>query len=249
MNISSLSSGDIVVYNDNLKFGNVQKLQPQKQVEQTPHTIDTKYGEYTKYEIAQKSLENSAKTYILSSINATISDYRPSFKKYDYYTENFKFDEAEKNRTYVAYNRFTNEYDTISTNVLDNGYVASIEKIGHGLEYNSSFRRTYNTVANYGIVGYFTTDGFYDMSDRDIKKPDFSTINTFHIYKNSYFENINYDWKIGPLLVFDTKPLNLNSYANSNLLKTPYGEVTIFYDEFDDNDKLGFGTFSSNSLL
>ncbi|ASM36187.1 hypothetical protein [Campylobacter sputorum] len=251
MNISSLSSGDIVVYNDNLKFGNVQKLQPQKQVEQNPRTIDTKYEEYTKYEIAQKNLENSAKTYILSSINATISDYKPSFKKYDYYhMQDFKFDEAEENRTYVAYNRFTNEYDTIAIHYDALKPIHNIETFGHGLEYNSSFRRTYDAIASYGMVGYFATDRFYDMSDRDIKKPDFSTMkNSFCICKNSYFENINYDGIIDPLVIFDTKPLNLNSYANSNLLKTPYGEVTIFYDEFDDNDKLGFGTFSSNSLL
>ncbi|WP_156108499.1 hypothetical protein [Campylobacter sputorum] len=43
MNISSLSSGDIVVYNDNLKFDNVQRLQSQKQVEQNPRTIDYRY--------------------------------------------------------------------------------------------------------------------------------------------------------------------------------------------------------------
>ena len=41
----------------------------------------------------------------------------------------------------------------------------------------------------------------------------------------------------------------LNSYANSNLIDTKFGKAELFLDLADNNDKLGVGTFSSNSQL
>ncbi|PPB71994.1 hypothetical protein, partial [Campylobacter hyointestinalis] len=39
----------------------------------------------------------------------------------------------------------------------------------------------------------------------------------------------------------------LNSYANSNLIDTKFGKAELFLDLAGDNDKLGVGSFSSNS--
>lgn len=41
----------------------------------------------------------------------------------------------------------------------------------------------------------------------------------------------------------------LNSYANSNLIDTKFGKAELFLDLAGDNDKLGVGSFSSNSQL
>lgn len=41
----------------------------------------------------------------------------------------------------------------------------------------------------------------------------------------------------------------LNSYANSNLIDTKFGKVELFLDLAGDNDRLGVGSFSSNSQL
>ncbi|AII14035.1 hypothetical protein CIG1485E_0159 [Campylobacter iguaniorum] len=41
----------------------------------------------------------------------------------------------------------------------------------------------------------------------------------------------------------------LNSYANSNLINTKFGKAELFLDLAGDNDKLGVGSFNSNSQL
>ncbi|MFW5614135.1 hypothetical protein [Campylobacter hyointestinalis] len=41
----------------------------------------------------------------------------------------------------------------------------------------------------------------------------------------------------------------LNSYANSNLIDTKFGKAELFLDLAGDNDRLGVGSFSSNSQL
>lgn len=41
----------------------------------------------------------------------------------------------------------------------------------------------------------------------------------------------------------------LNSYANSNLINTKFGKAELFLDLAGDNDRLGVGSFSSNSQL
>ncbi|MBO5064423.1 MAG: hypothetical protein J6C08_07940, partial [Campylobacter sp.] len=63
-------------------------------------------------------------------------------------------------------------------------------------------------------------------------------------FVSGYFMNINY-------YRYDKIPQEyyLNSYANSNLIDTKFGKAELFLDLADNNDKLGVGTFSSNSQL
>lgn len=45
------------------------------------------------------------------------------------------------------------------------------------------------------------------------------------------------------------KKINLTSYAKEKFLKTDYGEVEVFLDLYDDNDKLGIGKVGMNAGL
>ena len=63
-------------------------------------------------------------------------------------------------------------------------------------------------------------------------------------FVSGYFMNINY-YRYGKI----PQEYYLNSYANSNLIDTKFGKAELFLDLADNNDKLGVGTFSSNSQL
>lgn len=115
--------------------------------------------------------------------------------------------------------------------------------------YKSSFAQTYKT----------NTFNFLNFN-QEFNEPNLKNATTNAVYPSTYSNtSLGYFANLGLSNVSNsismdyatkyTKFLNLTSYANSNTLTTPYGEVSIFYDEFDDNDKLGFGTFASNSLL
>jgi len=63
-------------------------------------------------------------------------------------------------------------------------------------------------------------------------------------FVSGYFMDINY-YRYGKI----PQEYYLNSYANSNLIDTKFGKAELFLDLADNNDKLGVGTFSSNSQL
>ncbi|CAD7288549.1 response regulator [Campylobacter suis] len=47
----------------------------------------------------------------------------------------------------------------------------------------------------------------------------------------------------------DTKIHNINEYGLSSILKTAYGDVKVFFDPFDDGDKMGAGEINANMYL
>ncbi|WP_141082339.1 hypothetical protein, partial [Campylobacter vicugnae] len=61
-------------------------------------------------------------------------------------------------------------------------------------------------------------------------------------FDSGYFMNRHY-YQYGKI----PQEYYLNSYANSNLIDTKFGKAELFLDLADNNDKLGVGTFSSNS--
>ena len=63
-------------------------------------------------------------------------------------------------------------------------------------------------------------------------------------FDSGYFMNRHY-YQYGKI----PQEYYLNSYANSNLIDTKFGKAELFLDLADNNDKLGVGTFSSNSQL
>ncbi|ARQ98120.1 hypothetical protein CLAN_1397 [Campylobacter lanienae NCTC 13004] len=64
------------------------------------------------------------------------------------------------------------------------------------------------------------------------------------ISESGYFFNNDY-YRYGKI----PQEYYLNSYANSNLIDTKFGKAELFLDLAGDNDRLGVGSFSSNSQL
>lgn len=63
-------------------------------------------------------------------------------------------------------------------------------------------------------------------------------------FDSGYFFDNNY-YQYGKI----PQEYYLNSYANSNLIDTKFGKAELFLDLAGDNDRLGIGSFSSNSQL
>ena len=65
----------------------------------------------------------------------------------------------------------------------------------------------------------------------------------------TYFSSINSKTPIKPIAAADTKFTNLNDYAYEKTIKTSLGDVEVFLDLYDDNDKLGIGKLDANGFL
>ena len=148
----------------------------------------------------------------------------------------------------------------------------NVDRFGRKIEYinhYSSFYGDINTVQKYhtkthtkeaaldefiakqtiGILsGYFpnSTFGVSDIKGISEAKEHTATIEDveYPTFVSGYFMNINY-YRYGKI----PQEYYLNSYANSNLIDTKFGKAELFLDLADNNDKLGVGTFSSNSQL
>ncbi|RAZ24318.1 hypothetical protein CHL9752_05520 [Campylobacter hyointestinalis subsp. lawsonii] len=93
---------------------------------------------------------------------------------------------------------------------------------------------------------YNSTFGVSDIIGISEAKEHTATIENveYPTFDGGYFFNDNY-YRYGKI----PQEYYLNSYANSNLIDTKFGKAELFLDLAGDNDRLGVGSFSSNSQL
>lgn len=93
---------------------------------------------------------------------------------------------------------------------------------------------------------YNSTFGVSDIIGISEAKEHTATIEDveYPTFDSGYFFNDNY-YRYGKI----PQEYYLNSYANSNLIDTKFGKAELFLDLAGDNDRLGVGSFSSNSQL
>lgn len=97
-----------------------------------------------------------------------------------------------------------------------------------------------------GGAFYNSTFGVSDIRGISEVREHTATIEDFEYptFDSGYFFNNNY-YRYGKI----PQEYYLNSYANSNLIDTKFGKAELFLDLAGDNDRLGVGSFSSNSQL
>ncbi|ALV25200.1 hypothetical protein CIG2463D_1644 [Campylobacter iguaniorum] len=117
----------------------------------------------------------------------------------------------------------------------------------------------------YGVIDDMTISQTNDILG-NYKKPEPNKNLELHI-STPFLQNISYSYKFNELnsknlhYISDNDKIDgylddkipqdyyLNSYANSNLINTKFGKAELFLDLAGDNDKLGVGSFNSNSQL
>jgi response regulator len=137
----------------------------------------------------------------------------------------------------------------LATNIITNYSQSIIQKIStSGVK--SNYTRT--------DMGLSDTFSHRDIERKNWSKDDFIKEymfkpNASHLRKieqtRAYFSLINSNEAIKPIATADTKFTNLNDYAYEKTLKTDYGDVEVFLDLYDDNDKLGIGKLEVNAFL
>ncbi|WP_096017741.1 hypothetical protein [Campylobacter lanienae] len=97
-----------------------------------------------------------------------------------------------------------------------------------------------------GGAFYNSTFGASDIRGISEVRKHTITIEDFEYptFDSGYFFHNNY-YQYGKI----PQEYYLNSYANSNLIDTKFGKAELFLDLAGDNDRLGVGSFSSNSQL
>ena len=110
---------------------------------------------------------------------------------------------------------------------LDEFIARQTKSILGGAFYNSTF-------------GASDIRGISEVREHTITIEDFE----YPTFDSGYFFDNNY-YQYGKI----PQEYYLNSYANSNLIDTKFGKAELFLDLAGDNDRLGVGSFSSNSQL
>ncbi|CUU67712.1 response regulator [Campylobacter hyointestinalis] len=110
---------------------------------------------------------------------------------------------------------------------LDEFIARQTNSILGGAFYNSTF-------------GVSDIRGISEVREHTITIEDFE----YPTFDSGYFFDNNY-YQYGKI----PQEYYLNSYANSNLIDTKFGKAELFLDLAGDNDRLGVGSFSSNSQL
>ncbi|WP_086289761.1 hypothetical protein [Campylobacter devanensis] len=110
---------------------------------------------------------------------------------------------------------------------LDEFITRQTKSILGGAFYNSTF-------------GASDIRGISEVREHTITIEDFE----YPTFDSGYFFDNNY-YQYGKI----PQEYYLNSYANSNLIDTKFGKAELFLDLAGDNDRLGVGSFSSNSQL
>ncbi|WP_086228311.1 hypothetical protein [Campylobacter sp. P0109] len=110
---------------------------------------------------------------------------------------------------------------------LDEFIARQTKSILGGAFYNSTF-------------GASDIRGISEVREHTITIEDFE----YPTFDSGYFFHNNY-YQYGKI----PQEYYLNSYANSNLIDTKFGKAELFLDLAGDNDRLGVGSFSSNSQL
>ncbi|PPB51665.1 hypothetical protein CDQ67_10100, partial [Campylobacter hyointestinalis subsp. hyointestinalis] len=108
---------------------------------------------------------------------------------------------------------------------LDEFIARQTNSILGGAFYNSTF-------------GVSDIRGISEVREHTITIEDFE----YPTFDSGYFFDNNY-YQYGKI----PQEYYLNSYANSNLIDTKFGKAELFLDLAGDNDRLGVGSFSSNS--
>lgn len=164
----------------------------------------------------------------------------------------------------MIYSRVLLGVDRVQT--LDNTNLKSeLKDIATKLISNSSYSiiqnaSTSGVKSEYSKADSGTNDAFsyVDIQRRNWDKKDFENKYLFGEdasalrkvdQTSTYFSSINSKTPIKPIATVDTKFTNLNDYAYEKTIKTSLGDVEVFLDLYDDNDKLGIGKLDANGFL
>ena len=164
----------------------------------------------------------------------------------------------------MIYSRVLLGVDRVQT--LDNTNLKSeLKDIATKLISNSTYSiiqsaSTSGVKSGYARADSGTNDAFsyVDIQRRNWDKKDFENKYLFGEdasalrkvdQTSTYFSSINSKTPIKPISAADTKFTNLNDYAYEKTIKTSLGDVEVFLDLYDDNDKLGIGKLDANGFL
>ena len=164
----------------------------------------------------------------------------------------------------MIYSRVLLGVDRVQT--LDNTNLKSeLKEIATKLISNSSYSiiqsaSTSGVKSEYAKADSGANDAFsyVDIQRRNWDKKDFENKYLFGEdasalrkvdQTSTYFSSINSKTPIKPIAAADTKFTNLNDYAYEKTIKTSLGDVEVFLDLYDDNDKLGIGKLDANGFL
>ena len=129
------------------------------------------------------------------------------------------------------------------------------DRFGRKIEYYDYHAGSYgdiNIVQKYGTTTQTKEEALDEFIARQTKSilggafynSTFGASDIKGISESGYFFNNDY-YRYGKI----PQEYYLNSYANSNLIDTKFGKAELFLDLAGDNDRLGVGSFSSNSQL
>ncbi|WP_096014307.1 hypothetical protein [Campylobacter lanienae] len=129
------------------------------------------------------------------------------------------------------------------------------DRFGRKIEYYDYYAGSYgdiNIVQKYGTTTQTKEEALDEFIARQTKSilggafynSTFGASDIKGISESGYFFNNDY-YRYGKI----PQEYYLNSYANSNLIDTKFGKAELFLDLAGDNDRLGVGSFSSNSQL
>lgn len=129
------------------------------------------------------------------------------------------------------------------------------DRFGRKIEYYDYYAGSYgdiNIVQKYGTTTQTKEEALDEFIARQTKSilggafynSTFGASDIKGISESGYFFDNNY-YQYGKI----PQEYYLNSYANSNLIDTKFGKAELFLDLAGDNDRLGVGSFSSNSQL
>ncbi|WP_086277710.1 hypothetical protein [Campylobacter devanensis] len=129
------------------------------------------------------------------------------------------------------------------------------DRFGRKIEYYDYYAGSYgdiNIVQKYGTTTQTKEEALDEFIARQTKSilggafynSTFGASDIRGISESGYFFNNDY-YRYGKI----PQEYYLNSYANSNLIDTKFGKAELFLDLAGDNDRLGVGSFSSNSQL
>ena len=141
------------------------------------------------------------------------------------------------------------ELKDIATKLISNSTYSIIQSAG-----------TSGVKSEYAKADNGTNDAFsyVDIQRRNWDKKDFENKYLFGEdasalrkvdQTSTYFSSINSKTPIKPIAAADTKFTNLNDYAYEKTIKTSLGDVEVFLDLYNDNDKLGIGKLDANGFL
>ncbi|EAK0826547.1 hypothetical protein A0W86_02990 [Campylobacter fetus] len=185
------------------------------------------------------------------STNVFYIDTNQTFsKKLNLRIDNINKENISDKSTDKLTDRFGREVETTDYYDFYYGDINIVQKYGTKTYTKEEALELFMATQTYGILNGGMHHTTYSKQDLLANKPE-NYANKNEIYYVNYPSS-----EAGYFMTSDHYKYNeipqdyyLNSYANSNLIDTKFGKAELFLDLAGDNDKLGVGSFSSNSQL